>query len=266
MTCQTVSDLLPLLDDPELSAEERQAVAAHVAACARCAAELEAVRRAREALRPLRSVALPAGGPERVITAARAARRGVPPAWRRFAAALGSVPAGGWLAAAAVVAFLIVLPLTLLDGQQTQDPGAPAPMQLMSAPADEPARLHGVAYAPAEAVFSAYAEVRTRDVDAFVERVLRVQGQEQPAASSTVSRRADGSAAVLLTGADRAWLDALLERLAAEGAGVILRPGAAALAAADAAADVAAQAAPDLLVLEVMPAHGGESGGAGDGA
>ena len=67
MSCRSVSHLLPLFDDPELASQERESVAAHVARCEACAAELEAIRSARQQLTGWRDVRVPAGGPQRVM-------------------------------------------------------------------------------------------------------------------------------------------------------------------------------------------------------
>lgn len=82
MSCRSVSHLLPLFDDPELSAEERASVAAHLASCNECAQELATIRRAQLQLASWRVAETPASGPDAII--ARLSETGRQSArWRR---------------------------------------------------------------------------------------------------------------------------------------------------------------------------------------
>lgn len=108
-------DLLAAYVDGALAPEERAAVDAHLAACARCREEVDLARRAVEALASLSEEPVPLGVTAPVLAEAR--RRAEPrrPRW---------VPA---LAAAAVLALAgaVVLPQLLRGGRSPGPAGAP---------------------------------------------------------------------------------------------------------------------------------------------
>lgn len=96
MTCDTVREVLLDYLDGVLREAERDAVAAHLAACDACRAEAEALRWADRALAPLAAVQEAPTADPAVLPWLRASR----PAWR-------------WAAAAATAAGVLVLALLL---------------------------------------------------------------------------------------------------------------------------------------------------------
>lgn len=102
MSCKSVSDLLPLFDDPELGSDERAAVAAHLADCPTCTRELENIRAAQHSLVALRAVDIPVYGKERVL--ARAREINTPWSWRHMRRLLTTrLPVAGTLVACLMV-------------------------------------------------------------------------------------------------------------------------------------------------------------------
>lgn len=62
-----LADALSAFLDGELTADEERSVAAHLAACSKCALDLEALRQARDLLRALPPVEPPPGFPESLL-------------------------------------------------------------------------------------------------------------------------------------------------------------------------------------------------------
>ena len=83
-----LGDLVSALLDGEMTPDEVGEAQAHLAACARCSAELQATARARALIRALPSIDPPFGVVERGI---RATRRSRPFAWAASAAATAAV-------------------------------------------------------------------------------------------------------------------------------------------------------------------------------
>lgn len=109
MTCQTMSEKLPLIDDPELSTIERSQIEAHLATCPDCTAELTHLRNAQLQLRLLKEVEAPANGPDRILQAIPAADTGIRSMLNRIRRGY-PVPWGSLVAGAAAVFLFLVLP------------------------------------------------------------------------------------------------------------------------------------------------------------
>ena len=186
MSCRSVSHLLPLFDDPELASQERESVAAHVARCEACAAELEAIRSARQQLTGWRDVRVPAGGPQRVMAkvyAATPARRRLPflaPQW------------AGLLAACAVAVVLWI----------TWPPAAPWCPKLRKALMVPPCcsrlptrRRHRTpcgAWPRRRRVRAGPSRVRTADPSLFVAQLVAKLAEEAPGVRPDVQPAGDG--------------------------------------------------------------------------
>ncbi len=104
MNCERVQDLLNEYIDGELPAAAREGVEQHVAGCARCRAELRALRQAAELVRSLPRAAAPEG-----MAAAIKSRVARAAGIRRRAALARWVGVGGWVAAAATLLVVIKL-------------------------------------------------------------------------------------------------------------------------------------------------------------
>lgn len=111
MTCEKISQLLPLLNDAELSAAERAQVQEHLSLCRKCAEEASLITASMQKLHVLRHVAVPSHGPEHVLQAVRADTKGSQ--LRKFISRiLGRplAPAATLLAAAALLIVLLSVP------------------------------------------------------------------------------------------------------------------------------------------------------------
>ena len=98
-------ELLAGYVDGTLSAKDRAAVEAHLAACSRCSREVELARGARTALRSLTEVPAPQGVATKALEEATGARPAVggTPRWYRFGGVAAAVAAG-------LLVFTLVLP------------------------------------------------------------------------------------------------------------------------------------------------------------
>lgn len=117
MACQTMYKELPLLDDSELSAAERDSIQQHLAECPECAKEVEHLRTVQNALHSLRTVTVPADGPAKIlqtVEANRSTRRAMFPNVGRLMRGY-PLPLGSALIAAAV---LIIFILPALKSEQ----------------------------------------------------------------------------------------------------------------------------------------------------
>ena len=187
MSCRSVSHLLPLFDDPELASQERESVAAHVARCEACAAELEAIRSARQQLTGWRDVRVPAGGPQRVMAkvyAATPARRRLPflaPQW------------AGLLAACAVAVVLwITLPPAATVVPETAESPDGTPMLFTAS--HEEAAPHALRSLASDVAGSEPVQVavRTADPSLFVAQLVAKLAEEAPGVRPDVQPAGDG--------------------------------------------------------------------------
>jgi anti-sigma factor RsiW len=107
MSCDRFVEDLSAWIDGELPAGRAAEVAAHVAACAACGAQVAALRRADDALRAIPLRELP---PDALTKVLRRSARGRAPASRRRWLGWAGAAAGASAAAAALVAWFLVRP------------------------------------------------------------------------------------------------------------------------------------------------------------
>lgn len=218
MTCQAISDLLPLLDDPELSRAERERVEAHLAICPSCAHELNSIRQTQMALNSLRAVSIPEGGPDRVLTAVRS--HAVSPLRERLRrlAVHGPMPVGGWLAGAAILVLFVLVPTFRGDQPDLPEP-TPMQMEMMSVPAEDSALMvqpfaAQVMSADMSRTRTPFVEIRADDPAAVAAQVISAHVREGAIGSLTHLEHEDGSVTLILSGVDAEWLKAMMRSVA----------------------------------------------------